>query len=301
MEEHLKNLENLRTSHEALTSLHQELDAVHLVFAKWETMRREDLDDAMSRLDSRLTQYGSYEQTIVELAEGLADNLEAYVQFVAENPDYQGFEKVLAFLPFTYKMAERKRSERLQARSPHEPLQSVLEYGEQLFTEICGVCQGVVEIYTRLQADAETMAAKIATDESNESARRERFGTLVYQTRQALDENQQAQNAFEKLIRDLERQATQVEEHIEHVIESYLAAPKAVKVMMTTEGLRAVSAADDLTQRTTTVSDGKLAREEKQLLEEQVITGYLDRMEMTIRNFNEQYDAVRPRFKRAFF
>jgi len=132
--------------------------------------------------------------------------------------------------------------------------------------------------------------------------------TIYSQAQQALEANKQSRDAFEKMVRDLGRQATMVKEKIDNVTEIYLAAPEAVKVMMTTKGMesldKAVNAATDrsvdiITQAATAVSDATLAREEIQLIDEQVMKGYMDRMEDTMRNFNERYDQIRTNAQRS--
>jgi chromosome segregation ATPase len=292
--------------------------------------------------------------TIADLAEGLTDNLTEYVKFAAEGQNYQGIEKFLAVLPFTHKMADRKRIERLRNQSPRENLQLILDYGEQLFKEICEVREDAVDTYTRLQANADIITAKIAEYEPKEEAMKEKLDALeeaykekdeIYQSasaqeqaalatelnemhkqltevrneydqiftiynqaQQALEANKQSRNAFEKMVRDLGRQATMVKEKIDNVTEIYLAAPEAVKIMMTTKGMesldKAVNAATDrsvdvITQAAQAVSDATLAREEIQLIDEKIMKGYMDRMESTMRDFNERYDKVRADAQRS--
>jgi len=355
IDEHSKQLEDLRKSREALSAdLYKNLDSAEERFNKWETMSKEDVEGEMSKLDAGLTQYGDYKQTIADLAEGLTDNLTEYVQFAAQGQNYQGFEKILAMLPFTRKMANRQRIERLQTQSPKENLQLILNYGEQLFKEICEVREGAVGTYTRLQANADVITAKIAEYEPKEEAMKEKLDaleeayaekdkmyqsasaqeqatlaselnemhkqltevrneydqifTIYNQAQQAIEANKQSRDAFEKMVRDLGRQATMVKEKIDNVTEIYLAAPEAVKVMMTTKGMesidKAVNAATDrsvdiITQAASAVSDATLAREEIQLIDEKVMKGYMDRMEDTMRNFNERYDRIRSDAQRS--
>ena len=355
IEEHSKRLEELRKSREALsTDLYQNLDTAERVFEKWETASKETIEGEMSKLDAGLTQYGEYRQTIADLSEGLTENLTEYVQFAAKGQNYQGFEKVLAILPFTQKTANRMRIERLRTQSPKDNLQLILDYGEQLFKEICEVREGAIGTYTRLQANADVITAKIAEYEPKEEALKERLDALeeayaekdkVYQSaspqeqaqlatelnemhkqltearneydqvftvynqaQQALEANKQSRDAFEKMVRDLGRQATMVKEKIDNVTEIYLAAPEAVKVMMTTKGMesldKAVNVATDrsvdiITQAASAVSDATLAREEIQLVDEKVMKGYMDRMEDTMRNFNERYDEIRKDAQRS--
>ncbi len=109
-----------------------------------ESVNKENVEGEMTKLDAGLNQYGEYKQTIADLAEGLTENLTDYVQFAAQGQNYRGFEKVLALLPFTRKTANRMRVERLRTQSPKENLQLILDYGEQLFKEICEVRRGAV-------------------------------------------------------------------------------------------------------------------------------------------------------------
>ncbi|MDY0091979.1 MAG: hypothetical protein RBT80_04695 [Candidatus Vecturithrix sp.] len=355
IEAHSKQLEELRRSREALSSdLYKELDTANQMFNKWELVNKEKVEGEMTKLDAGLNQYGEYKQTIADLAEGLTENLTDYVQFAAQGQNYQGFEKILALLPFTRKTANRMRVERLRTQSPKENLQLILDYGEQLFKEICEVREGAVGTYTRLQANADVITGKIAEYEPKEEALKEKLDaleeaykqkdeiyksatpqqqaqlagelnemhkqltelrneydqifTIYNQAQQALEANKQSRDAFEQMVRDLGRQATMVKEKIDNVTEIYLAAPEAVKVMMTTKGMesldKAVNAATDqsvniITQAATSVSDATLAREEIQLIDEKVMKGYMDRMEETMRNFNERYDQIRKDAQRS--
>ena len=179
IEEHSKQLEDLRKSREALSAdLYNELDSADQMFAKWDTMSKEDVEGEISKLNAGLTEYSAYRQTIADLAEGLTDNLTEYVQFAAQGQNYQGVEKVLAFLPFTQKIANRKRIERLRDQSPKDNLQLILNYGEQLFKEICEVREGAVNTYTRLQANADVITAKIAEYEPKEEMLKEKLDAL---------------------------------------------------------------------------------------------------------------------------
>ncbi len=355
IQEHSKKLEELRRSRESLSSdLYQKLDTTEDLFNKWETMGKEQIEGEMSKLDAGMAQYGEYKQTIADLAEGLTDNLTEYVQFAAQGQNYQGVEKFLAILPFTHKTADRMRIERLRTQSPQENLQLILDYGEQLFKEICEVREGAIGTYSRLQANADVITTKIAEYEPKEEALKEKLDameaayaekdkvyqaaspqeqatlatelnemhkqlteirneydqtfTIYNQAQQALEANKQSRDSFEKMVRDLGRQATMVKEKIDNVTEIYLAAPEAVKVMMTTKGMesldKAVNAATDqsvniITKAAESVSDATLAREEIQLIDEQVMKGYMDRMEDTMRNFNERYDKIRKDAQRS--
>ncbi len=355
IEEHSKQLESLRSSRQALSGdLYEGLDRTEALFQNLAQANPEEIEGELSRLDSGLNQYGGYRQTIAELAEGLTDNLTEYVQFAAEGQNYQGLEKVMAFFPFTRKMADKKRLERLRTGSPRDNLQLILSYGEQLFKEICEVREDTIETYSRLQANGDVITTKIAEYEPREAALKEKLDaveaayaeknavyqsadaqtqaklvselnemnkqladvrneydqvfTIYNQAQQALEANRQSRDAFEKMVRDLGRQATMVKEKIDNVTEIYLAAPEAVKVMMTTKGMesldKAVNVATDqsvdiITQAAASVSDATLAREEIQLVDETVMKGYMDRMESVMRDFNERYDKVRDKAQRS--
>lgn len=355
IEEHSKQLENLRQERQALRNdLYKGLDDAEVMFENIATMNQEQIEGELSKLDHGLNQYSDYRETIADLASGLTDNLSEYVKFAAEGQNYQGIEKFLAILPFTHKLADRKRIERLRTQSPRENLQLILDYGEQLFKEICEVREDAVNTYSRLQANADVITTKIAEYEPKEEALKEKLDaleeaykekediynsasaqeqaalaselnelnkqlteirneydqvfTIYNQAQQALEANKQSRDAFEKMVRDLGRQATMVKEKIDNVTEIYLAAPEAVKIMMTTKGMesldKAVNAATDksvdiITQAAQSVSDATLAREEIQLIDEKVMKGYMDRMEATMRDFNERYDKVRADAQRS--
>lgn len=355
IDEHSKRLESLREARQSLSGdIYKELDKAEAMYDNIAQVTQADLEKELSSLDKGLNQYGSYRQTISELAEGLTDNLTEYVKFAAEGQNYQGFEKVMAFLPFTRKMANRKRLERLRNQSPRENLQLILNYGEQLFKEICEVREGAIGTFSRLQANGDVITTKIAEYEPKEAALKEKKDameaayaekeavyksasaqeqavlgeelnamnkeltdirneydqvfTIYSQAQQALEANRQSRDAFEKMVRDLGRQATMVKEKIDNVTEIYLAAPEAVKIMMTTKGMesldKAVNVATDqsvdiITQAAASVSDATLAREEIQLIDEKVMKGYMDRMEDVMRNFNERYDGIRKKAQRS--
>lgn len=355
IEEHSKKLENLRQAREALSGdLYKDLDKTEQMFENIGTASKDDIKGEMAKLDQGLEKYGDYKHTIADLAEGLTDNLTEYVQFAAKGQNFQGFEKVLAFLPLTKKMANRKRLERLRNQSPRDNLQLILDFGEQLFKEICEVREGAVDTYSRLQANSDIITAKISEYEPKESALKEKKDaleeayaekekeynsasaqdqaklaqelnemhkgltdvrneydqvfTIYNQAQQAIEANRQSRNSFEKMMRDLGRQATMVKEKIDNVTEIYLAAPEAVKIMMTTKGMEALDQAvntatdqsvDIITQAAASVSDATLTREEIQLIDEKVMKGYMDRMQDVMGNFNERYDKIRENAQRS--
>jgi ABC-type transporter Mla subunit MlaD len=126
--------------------------------------------------------------------------------------------------------------------------------------------------------------------------------TIYNQAQQALEANKQSRDAFEKMSRDLGRQATMIKEKVDNVTEVYLAAPEAVKVMMATKGMESMDKAinlatdksvDIITESAEAVSDATLAREAIQIIDEKVMRGYMKRMEETMRNFTERYDKIR--------
>ena len=132
--------------------------------------------------------------------------------------------------------------------------------------------------------------------------------TIYNQAQQALAANQQTRAAFENMVRDLGRQATMIKEKIDNVTEVYMAAPEAVKVMMTTKGMEAIDesinqatdrSVDMITKAAQSVSDATLNREEVQLIDESVMRGYMERMEETMRDFNERFDKIREGAQRS--
>ena len=145
IEQHSKQLETLRQERQALSrDLYKDLNESEVLFENIATMSAAKVEGELSKLDQGLSQYGNYRQTIAELAEGLTDNLTEYVQFAAEGQNYQGVEKFLAVLAFAHKMADKHRIERLRTQSPRENLQLILDYGEQLFKEICEVREDAI-------------------------------------------------------------------------------------------------------------------------------------------------------------
>ncbi len=355
IEENSKKLESLRQARQALSGdLYKDMNTAEEMFKNIATVNRDEMQGEMVKLDQGLEKYGEYKHTIADLAEGLTDNLTEYVQFAAKSQNFQGVEKMLAFLPFTQKMANRKRLERLRNQSPRDNLQLILDYGEQLFQEICEVREGAVDTYSRLQANSDVITAKISEYEPKEAALKEKKDaleeayaekekeykaasagdqarlaeelnamqkqltdvrneydqvfTIYNQAQQAIEANKQSRDAFEKMMRDLGRQATMVKEKIDNVTEIYLAAPEAVKIMMTTKGMESLDEAvnvatdqsvDIITQAAASVSDATLAREEIQLIDETVMKGYMDRMENVMGNFNERYDKIRENAQRS--
>jgi len=126
IEEHSKKLESLREARQPLSGdLYKELDHAEEMFENLYQFKQDEIEGKLEKIDKGLNQYSSYKQTIADLAEVLTDNLTEYVQFAAEGQNYQGFEKVLAFFPFTAKIANRKRLQRLRTQSPRENLQQI--------------------------------------------------------------------------------------------------------------------------------------------------------------------------------
>lgn len=132
--------------------------------------------------------------------------------------------------------------------------------------------------------------------------------TIYNQAQQALAANQSSRDAFEKMTRDLGRQATMIKEKIDNVTEVYMAAPEAVKVMMTTKGMETLDSSinvatdqsvDIITKSAEAVSDATLRREEIQLIDESVMRGYMQRMEQTMSDFNKRYDEIRSKAQRS--
>ena len=132
--------------------------------------------------------------------------------------------------------------------------------------------------------------------------------TIYSQAQQAYQGNKQSRDAFEKMVRDLGIQATMIKEKIDNVSEIYMAAPEAVKIMMTTKGMESLDKSinvateqsiDIITQSAQSVSDATVARAEVQLIDEDVMRGYMKRMEDTMSDFNRRYDEVRKKAQQS--
>ena len=352
--EHSKQLETLRGERQALTrEIYEELDTTEQRFGELNTDTIDDqAGEAATKLEQGLAQYGGYKQTIADLAEGLTGSLTEYVQFASEGQNYQGLEWVASFV--WKKKANQMRIARLKTQSPRDNLQQILDFGEQLFQEICEVREGAVETYQKLQANGDVITAKIAEYEPQESELKEKLDameaefkevddryatataseqaklvgqrnemskamtdirnhydqvfTVYSQAQQALEANRQSRDAFEQMVRDLGRQATMIKEKIDNVTEIYMAAPEAVKVMMTTKGMESLDQAvnvttdksvDLITRAAQSVQDATQAREEIQLIDEQVMRGFMERMAATKKDFDERYNGIRRNAQRS--
>jgi uncharacterized phage infection (PIP) family protein YhgE len=262
------------------------------------------------------------------------------------NLRYKGLERVLSF--FNKKSADRKRLERINKQSPKENLKQILDFAEQLYSEIVATRTDAINTYNRLEANGDVIVGKIDVFEPQESALKEQLDTLeeayknkdaeykkasaqrqaelvtqlntdhrrltqlrneydqiltVYsQAQQAIESNHQSRNAFEQMVRDLGRQATMLREKVDNVTEIYSAAPEAVKIMMTTKGMEEMDKAmnvgtdksvDMITRAAYSVSSATLAREEVQLIDEQVMRGYSDRMREMADMFEQRFGGIR--------
>lgn len=130
--------------------------------------------------------------------------------------------------------------------------------------------------------------------------------TIYKNAQETIKTNELTRDSYEKMARDLGRQATMIKEKIDGVTAIYLAAPTAVKIMMTTKGMEAVdesinTATDKsvniITSAAEGVSDATLAREETQIVDPTVMKGYMDRMNQTMKDFNERFDEIRKKAK----
>lgn len=354
LQENSEKLKNLRKQRQDLgTDIYSGLEDSEKLYQKMSG--KEDLQqagDSLSKLDKGLQQYGQYQGTIADLAAGLTDSLNTYVEFASKSKNYQGMEKFIRF--FSKSSADRMRVDRLKNQGPRENLQMILEYGEQLYEEIVQVRQDALNSFSRLQTNVDIIAAKIAEYEPQEANLKEKLTaleaeyaeletkfnqaasseqsqmveqkeamykqitelrtehdqvlTIYNQAQQAYQGNKQSRDAFEKMVRDLGIQATMIKEKIDNVTEIYMAAPEAVKIMMTTKGMetldKSINVATDqsidiITQSAASVSDATLARTEIQLVDEDVMRGYMKRMEKTMDDFNQRYDEIRSKAQQS--
>lgn len=169
------------------------------------------------------------------------------------------------------------------------------------------------EEYTKMtaeydQSDAEKQAAMVeARDDLHDRLTQMRHEydqvlTIFKNAQEALKGSELTRDSYEKIARDLGRQATMIKEKIDGVTEIYLAAPTAIKIMMTTRGMETVDESintatdrsiDIITAAAEGVSDATLKREEADLVDPDVMKGYMERMNQTMSEFNQRFDAVR--------
>jgi len=132
--------------------------------------------------------------------------------------------------------------------------------------------------------------------------------TIFKNAQETIKGNELTRDSYEKIARDLGRQATMIKEKIDGVTEIYLAAPTAIKIMMTTRGMETVDESintatdrsiDIITAAAEGVSDATLKREEADLVDPEVMKGYMDRMTDTMTEFNERFDAVREKARQS--
>lgn len=193
--------------------------------------------------------------------------------------------------------------------SEYEPKEAALKEKLEALTEAHAEMDAKYQ-----EADSAQQAILVAEKEAlykqltNVRNEHDQVLTIYNQAQQAYQGNIQSRDAFEKMVRDLGIQATMIKEKIDNVTDIYMAAPEAVKIMMTTKGMesldKAVNVATDqsidiITQSAQSVSDATLARAEIQLIDEQVMRGYMNRMEDTMTNFNERYDKIRDKAQQS--
>jgi len=353
LQEKSKKLNALRKQRQTLTNdLYQGLEKSEKLYKHMDSNSIKEANGELSKLDQGLEKYGSFNGSIADLSAGLTDSLSAHVQFAAQSKNFKGWEKLVNI--FSSESANRMRVNRLKSQSPRDNLKMILDYGEQLYSEIISVREDALSNYSRLQTNVDIIVAKISEYEPQEAALKEKLDaltethaeldakynqadsaeqavlveeketiykqltnvrnehdqvlTIYNQAQQAYQGNIQSRDAFEKMVRDLGIQATMIKEKIDNVTDIYMAAPEAVKIMMTTKGMESLDKAvnvateqsiDIITQSATSVSDATAARAEIQLIDESVMRGYMKRMEDTMKNFNERYDKIREHAKKS--
>ncbi len=353
-EDQSEHLNQAKAERQALSGdLYEHLDKQKTLFEKLDSENLGEAQQETSKLNEGLKQAQNFNNTIADLAEGLTESLDRFVEFSANSKNYQGAEKVLALM-FMKGAANRRRINRLKAQSPRENLELILDFGEQLVKEILEVREVAITTYQRLQANADVLTQKIAEWEPKQSMLREKLDvmeqayetkndeysnadaqtqtqlqqemnrihkelsqlrndyqqalTVYNQAQQALEPNRQSRNAFEAMAEDLGRQATMINEKLDNVTQIYMAAPEAVKVMMTTKGMERMDetinvatehSVDMITQSAASVRDATLAREAVQLIDEKVMRGYMNRMEESMSDFNQRYDRIRDQAQRS--
>jgi chromosome segregation ATPase len=178
IEEHSQDLEKLRSERQALNEeLYKGLEKFDNLFQKLDSETAEEAGKEVSKLEATIRGYGTFNQTIAELAEGLTENLALYVQFASESQNYQGKEAWLARFGLK-KRADKLRIQRLRTQSPKENLQQILEYAQQLVTEICSVREDAHLQLNKLIANTRVITEKIAEYEPREAELKQKLDEL---------------------------------------------------------------------------------------------------------------------------
>ena len=162
IEKHSEQLEGLRLERQGLNrGLYEGLENVDDLFQKLDSVTAEDVETGLSKLEQAINEYGTFNKTIAELAEGLTENLTSYVHFISESQNYQGREALLARF-FFKKKADKLRIQRLRTQNPKENLHQILEYAQQLVAEICRVREDAHLQLNKLIANTGVITEKIA-------------------------------------------------------------------------------------------------------------------------------------------
>jgi hypothetical protein len=185
-----------------------------------------------SKLDTGIQKFHAYKGEIADLAAGLTENLQDYVDFVAKGSTFKGIEHLVKI--FAPKKALHMRKDRLMQQNPRENLKLVLDYAEKLVGEIL-VAQDIAgKTYERLTVNTDIIVAKIEEYEPQERMVKEKldameaeYKKLEEQTIASQDSQQRAQLEVQK--NDLHKELTVVREDYDKILTIYSQAEKALE------------------------------------------------------------------------
>jgi len=132
--------------------------------------------------------------------------------------------------------------------------------------------------------------------------------TTYKQAQESLEANRQSRNAFEQMIRDLGIQAKQIREKLDNITQVYLAAPEAIKIMMTTKGMSKIDQAmnvaadqsvDMIVASAEGVTDETTARASKAIIDEEKVRQYMDRMDQMFSAFKVNLEEMSTSSRRS--
>ncbi|KYK25532.1 hypothetical protein AYK26_05865 [Euryarchaeota archaeon SM23-78] len=352
-DEKIKKLDELRKTRRGFSGdIYQGLKGAEEIFKKLENATAEQVSEQLSKLDQGIEKYGTYKITIADLAAGLTDGLDEFVDFAEKSKSYQGFEKVLKWV--YPKEANRRRVNRIRNQNPKENLEHILHYANLLVEEILSIREVAEKTYSGLEVNTTLLVEKINEYQPREQAYKEKLDimeaeykkkeeecktadpaeqarlekekdvmheqllevrleydkvlTMYNQAQQALEASKQSRNAFEQMVRDLGRQAVMIKEKVDNITEIYMAAPEAIKVMMTTKGMEKIDqsinvatdkSVDMIILSSEGVRESTQAREKIQLIDEKIMRGYIDRLNNMFAEFNKGMDEIRKQARRS--
>lgn len=126
--------------------------------------------------------------------------------------------------------------------------------------------------------------------------------TIYKQAQESYQANVQATQSFEKMMHDLGRQATAVQEKLDNATKVYEAAPEAVKIVLITAGTERIDTAlnvaldqslDMITNAAEGVSDATLTMEETPFIDPAKMKSFLERFAAVERDFAQRWQEIK--------